>query len=131
MKIIELDQLFIPIHVGPNHWCLARIDFRTHLFEYYDSYHGMDMDCLNNLRRYVKDEARTWSDLSDYNLQDWFNVGAQGDAYPLQTNTYDCGVFMCQFAQYLSQDYRLDFTQDDMPKIRRKMVWEISNNKFH
>ena len=40
-------------------------------------------------------------------------------ACPEQHNTYDCGVFACQFANYLTSDVSdvpLDLTQADIPR---------------
>ena len=41
---------------------------------------------------------------------------------------YDCGVFMCKTADYLSQEAHLDFTQADMQYFRRRLVVEIRNS---
>lgn len=45
---------------------------------------------------------------------------------PQQENGFDCGVFTCQFLEALSRGLEtFDFTQDDMPYLRRRMIWEI------
>lgn len=49
---------------------------------------------------------------------------------PQQTNGYDCGVFMCQYALYLALGKPFDFTQRDMSTIRRRMALEISQGKL-
>ena len=43
-------------------------------------------------------------------LSDWETVVYKTNT-PQQRNGYDCGVFMCKSADYISQDARLDFTQ--------------------
>ena len=45
---------------------------------------------------------------------------------PQQLNGSDCGVFACTFAEFLGRDAALSFQQNDMPLIRRTMVWEIA-----
>ena len=40
-------------------------------------------------------------------------------------NGSDCGMFACKFAEYLSRDAALSFTQEHMPYFRRRMVYEI------
>ena len=37
---------------------------------------------------------------------------------PKQNNSYDCGVFVCKFIDYISRDQNLDFTQDDISYFR-------------
>ena len=44
---------------------------------------------------------------------------------PQQTNGYDCGVFLCQYAESISRRMHPSFTQSNMPSLRRNMVWEI------
>lgn len=44
---------------------------------------------------------------------------------PQQKNGYDCGVFMCTFAKYLSADKAFNFTQNVMKSIRMFMLFEI------
>ena len=44
---------------------------------------------------------------------------------PRQTNTFDCGVFTCLFAKYLTQKKKFDFNQDDMPNYRAEIEREI------
>lgn len=49
-------------------------------------------------------------------------------ATPLQENGYDCGVFTCQFMESLSRgEDAFNFTQKDMPYLRRRMAWEIGH----
>ena len=44
---------------------------------------------------------------------------------PQQENGSDCGMFTCKFAEYLSRDADISFSQDDMPYFRKRMVYEI------
>lgn len=46
---------------------------------------------------------------------------------PQQENGFDCGVFTCQVLNYLAQDLPLDFTQQNIPYLRKRMIWEIGN----
>jgi sentrin-specific protease 1 len=50
---------------------------------------------------------------------------------PQQENGYDCGVFTCQFLETLSRgEETFNFTQGDMPYLRRRMIWEIGNARL-
>nr|XP_011313120.1 PREDICTED: uncharacterized protein LOC105272618 [Fopius arisanus] len=39
---------------------------------------------------------------------------------PRQKNFWDCGVFLCTYAEYSSRKVPFDFSQDDIRRIRRK-----------
>lgn len=78
--------------------------------------------CLMALRNYLEtehlDKKSTRLDTSDYKL---INM----DDIPQQMNGSDCGMFSCTFAEFISRDARITFTQEDMPYLRKKMVVEI------
>lgn len=42
--------------------------------------------------------------------------------------SYDCGVFAMKFAEYLSQDWPLEFGQNDMPVFRKRIALSIARN---
>ena len=44
---------------------------------------------------------------------------------PLQKNGFDCGVFLCQYAEHLSRRAPLDFTQAGMRNYRKRMIYEL------
>ena len=44
---------------------------------------------------------------------------------PLQRNGFDCGVFMCTNADYLSQGVLLDYTHKDIVCMRRRLAAQI------
>ncbi len=69
-QITEMEKVFIPIHVGENHWCMACINFVNHTFGYYDSMGGSNDTCLQYLRRYMADEANKYSGQPEYNFKD-------------------------------------------------------------
>jgi sentrin-specific protease 1 len=51
---------------------------------------------------------------------------------PQQENGFDCGVFLCQTMENLSRGVPVpfDFTQANMPYLRRRMVWEITQQQL-
>jgi sentrin-specific protease 1 len=49
---------------------------------------------------------------------------------PKQKNTDDCGIFMLRNAQLLAQNNRLNFTQQDIPDIRKQMLYKILGGLF-
>lgn len=49
---------------------------------------------------------------------------------PQQMNGSDCGMFSCMFAEYISRNVPISFSQNDMPYFRRKMVLEIVEGRL-
>jgi sentrin-specific protease 1 len=50
---------------------------------------------------------------------------------PQQENGFDCGVFTCQYMESLSRGEEFfNFSQKDMPYLRRRMIWEIAHAKL-
>ena len=52
---------------------------------------------------------------------------------PRQTNSTDCGVFICQYAECIALDMELmDFRQQQIPDIRNQMKVELAAGEiFH
>jgi len=47
----------------------------------------------------------------------------------MQRNGYDCGMFMLLFMDKLSRDLPLDFSQQDMPKYRQRLLLALLHAK--
>lgn len=45
---------------------------------------------------------------------------------PVQMNGADCGVFICQYAEYWSRRAKMNFQEKDMTYFRKQMIYEIS-----
>jgi len=121
IDIFALDKVLVPIHLG-NHWCLAVVNFRDKRFEYYDSLGGENKKCLERLEKYVKDEYKTKHN-GEYDTSQWeFHTPLD---IPHQQNGYDCGVFMCKFADYSSKNKPFNFNQNHMKYFRQRMILEI------
>ncbi|KAL7275308.1 hypothetical protein RUND412_001751 [Rhizina undulata] len=124
LELLKLDHLFIPVHVGENHWCMAVINFKQKRFEYYDSLGGSinpkdRPQPYKVMRDYVKCETGGKHDFSE-----WVDYAMKGA--PQQNNSSDCGVFSLKTAEVISRGGAIDFTAKDMPLIRRKMMLEIA-----
>lgn len=44
---------------------------------------------------------------------------------PKQNNSYDCGVFLCKYMDYLSRDKNLEFSNEDMNYFRIQIGVDI------
>jgi sentrin-specific protease 1 len=86
-----------------------------------------------------KGEEFDFTDWEDYfdpvstPLSEWFAISLLCfQNSPQQHNGFDCGVFLCQTMENLSRGVQVpfDFTQRDMPYLRRRMIWEIVNGRL-
>ena len=110
-------------------WTLAVVNMRDQRFEYYDSLRGGAGPVLQHLRRWLEDEHKDKKagkafDTSAFTEEVWRK------GTPQQRNGWDCGVFMTRTADYLARDAVLDFRQEDMPYLRRRMVLEILHTEL-
>eukprot|EP00057_Strongylocentrotus_purpuratus_P024481 XP_011678955.1 PREDICTED: sentrin-specific protease 1 [Strongylocentrotus purpuratus] len=121
VDIFTKDLLLVPVHLG-MHWCLAVVDFRNKTIVFYDSMGTHNQQCLDALRDYLLAEYADKKKQA-YSLEGWSYYSEKGN--PQQLNGSDCGMFSCKYAEYISRDAPLSFTQHDMPYFRRRMVWEI------
>lgn len=123
IDIFSKDMIIIPIHHG-YHWCLAIINFKCKVITYYDSMGCPGDKCLTTLHDYLikehLDKKKTELEAPD----DWKLISTMKKT-PQQLNGFDCGVFVCITAEFVARNAPLSFTQDDMPKFRQKMVYEI------
>lgn len=125
VDIFTKNKVIIPVNLSNTHWTLAVINFDTKCFEYYDSLGNSNFECLERLRRYIKDQYRTKHG-GEYDLSEWRDMYPKD--IPHQTNGSDCGVFVCKYADYCSQDKSFDFRQSDMSIIRKRIILEIINS---
>ncbi|XP_043274907.1 sentrin-specific protease-like [Venturia canescens] len=126
VDVFAQDLLVVPIHLG-IHWCMSIIDFRNKTIRYFDSMGGSNPTCLNALQKYLEDESldkkKKPFDTSGWKLESVTKT-------PQQMNGSDCGVFSCMFAEYITANRKITFTQQDMPYFRNKMVYEILKAKL-
>ena len=77
------------------------------------------------LLQYLKDEWATKNgggELPDATT--WKLISCTADT-PKQENGFDCGVFTCMFADFLSAGYPLSFSQDHITRCRERIALSI------
>ncbi|XP_045185319.2 sentrin-specific protease 1-like isoform X2 [Mercenaria mercenaria] len=126
VDVLAVDYILIPVHLG-MHWCLAVINFKKKDIQYYDSMGGNNQKCLNALRQYLCDESLD-KKKTEFNLNGWNSTIVKD--IPQQMNGSDCGMFACKYAEYITREASITFTQEDMPYFRRRMVYEIVSAKL-
>uniref|UniRef100_A0A803TIK7 SUMO specific peptidase 1 n=1 Tax=Anolis carolinensis TaxID=28377 RepID=A0A803TIK7_ANOCA len=128
VDIFSVDILLVPIHLGV-HWCLAVIDFRKKNITYFDSMGGSNSEACRILLQYLKQESLD-KKRKDFDTNGWMLLSKRSQEIPQQMNGSDCGMFACKYADCISKDKPINFTQQHMPYFRKRMVWEILHRKL-
>ncbi|KAM4570797.1 sentrin-specific protease 1-like [Fundulus diaphanus] len=128
MDIFAKDILLVPVHLG-MHWCLSVVDFRKKSVTYFDSMGGSNDEACRILFDYLQQESRDKKG-KELDTSGWSQRSKKPGEIPQQMNGSDCGMFTCKYADYITKDKPITFTQNHMPYFRRRMVWEILNHKL-
>ncbi|XP_071668465.1 sentrin-specific protease 2 isoform X2 [Patagioenas fasciata] len=128
VDLFKQDIVLVPIHLRV-HWALAVIDVRKKTIKYFDSMAQKGSKICDTLFRYLQEESREKRN-QELSISEWTLHNMEPHEIPQQTNGSDCGVFTCKFADYISRDKPITFTQNNMPYFRKKMVWEIIHQQL-
>ncbi|XP_005247747.2 sentrin-specific protease 2 isoform X1 [Homo sapiens] len=128
VNLFEQEIILVPIH-RKVHWSLVVIDLRKKCLKYLDSMGQKGHRICEILLQYLQDESKTKRN-SDLNLLEWTHHSMKPHEIPQQLNGSDCGMFTCKYADYISRDKPITFTQHQMPLFRKKMVWEILHQQL-
>jgi sentrin-specific protease 1 len=110
---LSYDYIVIPVHL-PMHWTVILVDVGKRSLYYSDSLRlGAGLRCLKTVESFLVSlrPGVRWR-LYDVNS-------------PRQQNGNDCGVFTCEVARRWVRGLPLDFSQEDIPGIRARMVREL------
>ncbi|KFP76559.1 Sentrin-specific protease 2, partial [Apaloderma vittatum] len=128
VDLFKQDLVLVPIHLGV-HWTLVVIDIRKKTITYFDSFGRNRDDICQTLFKYLQEESQEKRNL-ELSSSEWTLHSMESHEIPQQLNGSDCGVFLCKYADYVSRDKPLTFTQSHMPYFRKKMVWEILHQQL-
>ncbi|KAK8785980.1 hypothetical protein V5799_007654 [Amblyomma americanum] len=126
--LFAYDILLVPVHSeDPSHWCLAVVDFCTPEMVIYDSLGPRDehANIIDDLADYLE-KVSHWRDC-DLDWSGWYFYPSN---VPLQKDTFDCGVFLCQYAECLTRDAPILFKEKHMPYFRGRIVYEILHRRL-
>ena len=121
VDIFSFDKIFIPFNSNDVHWCLAVVDMKEKGIYVYDSFGGDHDQVLKILLQYLKKEhmeKKGTIDIGKFTLRNVKGIA-------LQANGSDCGIFTLKNAEYLSRNAKITFNQEDIPNMRRVMIYEI------
>lgn len=126
--IFELDKILFPINMGNMHWICAAIFMNEKRIQIFDSMGSSGTRYLDALFNYIQDEHIDKKKTPLPDADAWELVPTQGDT-PRQTNGFDCGVFTCMFADFLSKDTALVFSQKHISQCRERIALSIMKGK--
>uniref|UniRef100_G3PUF1 Ubiquitin-like protease family profile domain-containing protein n=1 Tax=Gasterosteus aculeatus aculeatus TaxID=481459 RepID=G3PUF1_GASAC len=119
VDLFSKSLLLVPIHLEV-HWCLVTADIEKKKICLYDS-QGNALQKVNILK-YLMTEAKE-KQHTDFE-SGW-------EIIPQQTNENDCGVFILEYSRCLALAKPLQFSQRDIPKIRKRIYKELCDCKLH
>uniref|UniRef100_A0A8C7Z7R9 Ubiquitin-like protease family profile domain-containing protein n=1 Tax=Oryzias sinensis TaxID=183150 RepID=A0A8C7Z7R9_9TELE len=118
--------LLIPIHLE-IHWSLVTVTMATKTISYYDSQGIVFRHTTDNIMKYLQNEAREKKQAAFQ--KGWKITIIRG--IPQQKNDSDCGVFVLEYCRCLSVKQPLLFSQDDMPRIRKRIYKELCDCRLN
>jgi sentrin-specific protease 2 (axin associating molecule) len=114
INLFEKELILVPIHQNV-HWSLVVIDLRREVCE--------------TIFQYLQNESKTRRNI-ELDLLEWKQYSVTSEEIPLQLNGRDCGTFTCKYADYISRNQPMTFSQQHMPTFRKRMVWEILHSQL-
>lgn len=130
VDILRFDTVLVPIN-NRNHWALATIRRKQREIKFYDSFgHNSDTndDILNTLEEFVRNDC--W-DRHRIELDTTFWTKRTVKNIPRQGNYFDCGIFVCAYAESIARNqYDFKFLQKHMPYFRKKIAYEIATGRL-
>ena len=126
----QVEQVYIPVNRGGNHWTMLIISPKRQVIEYFDSFHGDATAVIQKARAWIAQELK-----KEYHEEQW--KVAEDPAHvgrgkgPTQYNGSDCGVFAVTTAKMVSLGVDpMAITAGDMALQRKNIVAEIMNGGF-
>ncbi|XP_029286185.1 uncharacterized protein LOC115007453 [Cottoperca gobio] len=118
--------LLFPIHLE-IHWSLITVTMATKTISYYDSQGIVFRHTTDNIMKYLQSEAREKQQTAFQ--KGWKITIIKG--IPQQKNDSDCGVFVLEYCRCLSVKQPLLFSQEDMPRIRKRIHKELCDCRLN
>ncbi|UKK02485.2 ulp1 peptidase [Theileria orientalis] len=133
VNIFEKDLLIVPVHVKKVHWALGVVDMRrtSRRIMMFDSLGGKNPMWFKNMKKWLADESKDKLKKVLNEINEWkipMNYTTEPYA-PSQKNTYDCGVFVCQYAKSITFGTGFGFAKESSAYLRNALIHEIISCK--
>ena len=125
------ELIFFPIHNDQLfHWSLIVVETSTKVVYYFDSIPNARI--YSQAPRIIKKYMEKYYENRGEKV--FFKIKRREDA-PCQENGYDCGVFVCQYAEKIARRSPLNFSQKDLnhplARARDRMIQELLEGKIN
>ncbi|XP_061587257.1 sentrin-specific protease 5-like isoform X2 [Cololabis saira] len=126
VDLFSKSLLLVPVHLEV-HWCLVTANIATKKICLYDSQGNALQKVARNILKYLMTEAKEKQQTA---FQDGWSVSFDEEV-PQQSNENDCGVFVLEYSRCLALSRPFQFSQTDIPKIRKRIYKELCDRKLH
>ena len=129
-NIFEQERIFFPISINNSHWALVVAFMDEKRIQYYDSLKWNGTKYLKGILQYLQDDYkrqfRSDMDTSEWRLVLCTEDTPQQGAYN-KNNAWDCGVFVCLFADFIAMDCDpiFDYDEASINKCRERIALSI------
>ncbi len=128
--LLNVEQIFIPINRGGNHWTLAVVSPTSRTIEIFDSMHGSSAGPIGKIRAWLARELGIAYHAEEWKVMEDPAHRGKGKG-PTQDNSSDCGVFTVTTAKMVALGvHPMAVSAEDMPLQRRRIVAELMNGGF-
>ncbi len=124
--------MFFPINIDEAHWTLVIALMQEKRIVYRDSNEGSGHEYTNAIKRYVIDEMREKREhtMTQAEQDEWVVEPLPPADSPGQENRFDCGMFVCMYADYLLQNLPEQFSCHNMMMLRQKICYCILTGRL-
>ena len=105
-KLFDMNVILIPVIVNKSHWVLVSVFPSKKTIIFYDSMYGCGFEVLMKILQIF--EKRFQKETGHLPIGDEWSLKDER-SIPRQSNSFDCGVLVCQMAERLSRQSVFDF----------------------
>jgi len=125
INLFSKKKLMFPINLKAiSHWVLVCADLESKELKYLDSLHCFDVNVQLKIFEYLR-KIHMERVGTPFCTDQWNLKPLDHSLVPIQRNFYDCGVFVCTFAEYLARGASFNFAQTNMEWFRHLIIYEL------
>lgn len=124
-NLFSQKKIFIPLHLF-DHWVLLVVDIQEKIVYYFNSFED---SLIEQAKIVISFLCYKYNMLMNSDMKPEFWKIIKGKS-PKQTNSNDCGVFVCSTAEMLTDNRKLIYKEEDCALLRQKIVYELVNKQL-
>eukprot|EP00758_Cryptobia_borreli_P011840 Tbor_TRINITY_DN5695_c5_g2::TRINITY_DN5695_c5_g2_i3::g.8813::m.8813 len=131
-NIFDVRVVLVSINRN-DHWTMCVVNNEEKFIAYYDSCGGDGSDVILEVAKFFDEcYVRKYPDVKGggHQYTTAFEHRSPGEGVPQQKNNVDCGVFTMQFGLYAAQGQPFNFTQEDIPFLRKLIAIELMKKQL-